>query len=450
MPHGSLRRLAPFAALVLIVVAGVVYLEVQSHAEGGALQASGTVSAVEVTVASELSGRVADVLVDEGDRVEAGQALFRLDGALLEAQRSRALAAQGLAEASLHTVEANLESVEAQYALALSAARRQALPSRLADWAGETPWQFSLPGWYFGQSEEIAAAEDELSAAEEAVAQAHADLEALVPAAQREALRAAEDRLAAAAATYQVARDVQARAAEARTTADLLEAADEQLEAARLELVEAQSEYDDLFDDAAASEMLQARADLALAQARLEAAADRLAGLQTGEDSLQVQAAAAQRSQASAAVEQARAAVAQAQAEVAALDVQIEKLVIYAPSAGVIITRSLEPGEVAVAGGAVMTIGQLDQLTITVYLPEDRYGEIHLGDGARVTVDSFPEIEFEAQVARIASQAEFTPRNVQTQEGRRTTVFAVELTLSDPLGRLKPGMPADVIFDDGN
>jgi len=92
----------------------------------------------------------------------------------------------------------------------------------------------------------------------------------------------------------------------------------------------------------------------------------------------------------------------------------------------------------------------LDQLTITVYLPEDRYGEIHLGDGARVTVDSFPEIEFEAQVARIASQAEFTPRNVQTQEGRRTTVFAVELTLSDPLGRLKPGMPADVIFDDGN
>ncbi len=83
-----------------------------------------------------------------------------------------------------------------------------------------------------------------------------------------------------------------------------------------------------------------------------------------------------------------------------------------------------------------------------MYIPEDRYGNVRLGQMARVSVDSFPGQEFNATVARIADQAEFTPRNVQTQEGRRTTVFALELIVDDPDGRLKPGMPADVTFDD--
>jgi HlyD family secretion protein len=61
-------------------------------------------------------------------------------------------------------------------------------------------------------------------------------------------------------------------------------------------------------------------------------------------------------------------------------------------------------------------------------------------------VDSFPGMQFNAQVTYIADQAEFTPRNVQTAEGRSATVFAIKLTVADPEGRLKPGMPADVIF----
>ncbi len=93
-----------------------------------------------------------------------------------------------------------------------------------------------------------------------------------------------------------------------------------------------------------------------------------------------------------------------------------------------------------------MTIGDLDQLKITVYVPEDRYGEIQLGDQAQVTVDSFPGEAFDAIVVRIADRAEFTPRNVQTEEDRRTTVYAVELMVETPGGKLKPGMPADVIF----
>jgi multidrug resistance efflux pump len=96
---------------------------------------------------------------------------------------------------------------------------------------------------------------------------------------------------------------------------------------------------------------------------------------------------------------------------------------------------------------AALTIGDLDELHITVYVPEDRYGEIQLGDKALVSVDSFPDETFDAVVVRIADRAEFTPRNVQTEEDRRTTVYAVELLVEAPLGKLKPGMPADVVFE---
>jgi HlyD family secretion protein len=97
-------------------------------------------------------------------------------------------------------------------------------------------------------------------------------------------------------------------------------------------------------------------------------------------------------------------------------------------------------------GAAALTMGDISQLTITVYVPEDRYGEIHLGQAASVSVDSFPNQTFSAQVTYIADQAEFTPRNVQTAEGRSSTVYAIKLTVTAPEGKLKPGMPADVTF----
>ena len=96
----------------------------------------------------------------------------------------------------------------------------------------------------------------------------------------------------------------------------------------------------------------------------------------------------------------------------------------------------------------MMTLARLDDLTITVYVSEGRYGAINLGQDAQMVVDSFPGETFNATVVRIADQAEFTPRNVQTEEGRRTTVFAVELSVENPNGKLKPGMPADVTLGD--
>jgi HlyD family secretion protein len=82
-----------------------------------------------------------------------------------------------------------------------------------------------------------------------------------------------------------------------------------------------------------------------------------------------------------------------------------------------------------------------------VFIPENKYGQINLGDQARLSSDSFPEQTFDAKVIRIADRAEYTPRNVQTQEERVTTVYAIELSVSNPEGKLKPGMPVDVLFE---
>jgi HlyD family secretion protein len=113
---------------------------------------------------------------------------------------------------------------------------------------------------------------------------------------------------------------------------------------------------------------------------------------------------------------------------------------------GVILTRNVESGEFVQPGAVALAMADLNNMTITVYVPEDRYGQITLGQQADVSVDSFPGEVFTAKVIHVADQAEFTPRNVQTVEGRSSTVYAIKLKVTDSDGKLKIGMPADVIF----
>lgn len=173
--------------------------------------------------------------------------------------------------------------------------------------------------------------------------------------------------------------------------------------------------------------------DLAMAEARIAAAEARLAAAQI-ETPTPEQLAVAQ------------AQIASAQAAITTLETQIAKTIITAPSDGIVIERLAEPGELALPNATLLVLADLEHLTLTVYAPEDRYGEVTLGQAVSVTVDSFPGETFTATVTHIADEAEFTPRNVQTAEGRKTTVFAVKLTVDDASGKLKPGMPADVVF----
>ena len=103
-------------------------------------------------------------------------------------------------------------------------------------------------------------------------------------------------------------------------------------------------------------------------------------------------------------------------------------------------------GETITPGAPLLLLGNPSQTTVTVYIAEPHLGRVHLGQHVAVTVDSFPYRVFEGQVSRIAEQAEFTPKNVSTKEGRRNTFFAVEIRVENPDLALKSGMPADVTF----
>jgi len=215
---------------------------------------------------------------------------------------------------------------------------------------------------------------------------------------------------------------------------------------AQNELDDAQQAYNDLLATSAAKEVLKVRAEVSVAQEHYYAALDFLRSLQTGDQSSAVTAAQGTVDQAQTAVEQAKRSVDQAQADLDVLDAQISKLTVKAPADGIVLTRVAEPGETINSGSPVLVMGNLADLTITVYIPEDRFGEIRIGETADVAFDSYAGKKFKATVVYISNQAEFTPRNIQTVDGRKTTVFAVKLKLNDPNNNLKPGMPGDVTF----
>jgi HlyD family secretion protein len=438
------------------------------------LEASGVVEAVEVLVAPEVGGRVTEVFVTEGEKVQKGDPLISIESDILDAQHDQAVsgleAAQanlktahsGLdaAEASLKLAQANLDLAQVRYDLELRAARVQELPLREDAWNEKTLSEFDLPAWYFDKSEEIAAAETEVDSAWDSLQIEKENLQDVLDSISNADLREAEVKLANAQAAFLVVDELKSRKVGQTASGEIRDYIQDLYDTAKANLESAQKNYDSLLSDLDEDDLLEARARVEVAQERYKIALDKLNELYTGEESLQVKAAEIAVRQAEAMVTQAEAAkasalsgvqlaeksVAQAESTVDLIEIQLDQLTVVAPTSGVVLIRNIEPGELAQAGITVITIGQLDKLSITVYVPEDQYGQIKLGDSAVVSVDSFPDELFNAVVTRIADQAEYTPRNVQTQEDRKTTVFAVELSVDDPGGKLKPGMPADVSF----
>jgi multidrug resistance efflux pump len=144
------------------------------------------------------------------------------------------------------------------------------------------------------------------------------------------------------------------------------------------------------------------------------------------------------------------AQVEQARAGLEALRRQRAMLTLTSPISGTVSELLMVPGEVAAQGAALMRIADLAALTLTVYVPETRLGDLQIGQPVEIHVDSFPDQTFAGEIIRIADQAEFTPRNVSTQEERVNLVFAVEVAVRNVEGGLRPGMPADATFKGGS
>ncbi len=140
-----------------------------------------------------------------------------------------------------------------------------------------------------------------------------------------------------------------------------------------------------------------------------------------------------------------RAAVQQAEAAVRQVEAALSNAVIRAPFDGVVTVRDREPGETVGAGAPVLTIMNLDDRWVRIYIREDRIGAVRFGQAADITADTYPGTRYGGEVAFIATEAEFTPRNVQTAEERVKLVYAVKVRITaDSTYDLKPGVPADV------
>ena len=138
--------------------------------------------------------------------------------------------------------------------------------------------------------------------------------------------------------------------------------------------------------------------------------------------------------------------VEQARAAVAIAEERLKDTTIYAPFSGVVLRKNVEAGETVSPGIPVFTIGDIENPWVKVYVKEDRLTQVKLGQKTRVAVDLYPDKKryYEGFVSYISSEAEFTPKSVQTAEERVKLVFAMKVKVKNEKWELKPGMPADV------
>jgi HlyD family secretion protein len=127
--------------------------------------------------------------------------------------------------------------------------------------------------------------------------------------------------------------------------------------------------------------------------------------------------------------------------------VNLNYTVLHAPSTGVITVRQAELGEVVAPGTPVVTIAELDHIWLRAYIAETDLGRIHWGQAATITTDTYPGKQYHGRISFIASDAEFTPKSVQTYQERVTLVYRIKIDIDNPNHDLKPGMPADAHLD---
>jgi multidrug resistance efflux pump len=472
----------------------------QTSSSEGDLLASGSIEAEEVTLAAELGGRIVETTASEGDRVTEGALLLQLDQSVLLAQREGAMATVDQAEAALAAAQAELDrALTGATKEEIAAAEAAVLAAEGAVAAAEAALTEAQIGAESARTMEqsessVALAEAQLAQAEGAVALAEADLARanaelarLRAGARPEEIAMYEAQLVQAEATYlqprtsydelvkhdvggvpeEMARYQMLAAQGARDAAqaqlDLaLAGVSSQEIAAALAMVDAagaQVAMAEAGRDAAEAALVQAqaapetsedlvgRADagVAAAQAQVKVAGGQLAQAQATLDRLLAGATEQEIAMLRAHVSQAEAAKATAEAALKAQDLELERTALIAPTDGVILERLVHEGELAVPGAVLFTLADLEQVTLTVYVPEAELGKVSLGQEVEVMVDAYDQV-FPGRVTHIASQAEFTPKNVQTQEERVHMVFAVKIILDNPDQALKPGMPADAVF----
>ncbi len=380
---------------VLIIVAAMAwFLLFEEENKSDTIMVSGNIEATDVQLGFKITGTLEDCFVAEGDTVSKGLLLARLEN--MDQKIAVRLAEANLARAK--SVLSELEAGSRPEEIVLSNAK--VLQAR----------QMVLELTRGSRVQEIESARSDLETARAAVksaqaqlTQAKADYDRFLTLYTESGVSQRDFKLYET--QYEVARN---RATEAETKVNIARQAlslrregprSEQIEKAKAALVQAQAEY-----------------ALVKAGPRKEK------------------------------IDQAMALVDEAEQRVNQARQQLSYTELWAPMAGVILSRSAEPGEYLNPSTPVVTLGDLAHPWLRAFINEKDLGRIKLKDKVVVTTDSFPDKQYQGILSFISSQAEFTPKSVQTFEERVKLMFRIKIELSNPQGELKPGMPADAVI----
>jgi membrane fusion protein YbhG len=376
---------------VLLVVAGVAAVYAfrgWGRGPDNRIVVSGNIELTEVNIAFKTAGRLIERQVDEGDRVKKGQIMARLDRDQLVAQRAREVAGLASAEAQLAQAETSVQWQRATLAADVEQKR--------ADLASNESKLLELRNG--SRPQEIQEAK------------------AAVDAAQSEWTRAQRD------------------------------------------WERAQTLYKN--DDISTEQNDQFRTRWQSADAALKQAKERESLVESGPRSEQIEAASGQAQRARGAVKMAeanglelkrreqelatrRAEIARSKANIALIDSQLSDTVAISPVDGVVLVKSADVGEVLAPGTTVVTVGDIDHPWLRGYVDEKDLGRVKLGAKAKITTDSYAGKAYGGRVSFIASEAEFTPKQIQTQQERVKLVYRIKIDMDNPQHELKSNMPAD-------
>lgn len=386
-----MKRILPIVLIAALAGAAIYYFRTRNTVPENEIHLSGNIEMTQVAVAFKYPGRVMSIEVEEGATVKKGQILARSDRESITRQKERDQAAVASAQSAYQQLTTAVawqkQSVERE--IELRTAELRAVQAQLSEaLAGSRP-------------QEVQQAEAAVSDAKTQNAQAKADWD------RAQKLFADED---ISRAQYD----------QFKTRFDSTSALVRQAEM-RLSIVREGPRKENI-------ELV--RAQVARAQAALKAAENNR--LEVKRRELEAQGRLSE--------------VDRAKAQVAVLDVQLNDATAEAPVDGVVLNKNADLGEVLNAGVPVITIGETARPWVRGYITEAQLGKVKLGDKVKVTTDSYPGKTYEGRVTFIASEAEFTPKQIQTQEERIKLVYRIKVELQNPNNELKLNMPVDAVI----
>ena len=387
-----MKRIVPILLLALAVAAGVwFYQRSRNAATDGEIRLSGNIEMTQVSVAFKQPGRIVALAVEEGAMVTKGQVVARIDRESVNQQRVRD-------QAGVASAQAQFDQVQTAVAWQKQAVEREMELRSAEVRAVEAQLKEVLTG---SRPQELQQSEAALSDARTQSLQAKIDWD------RAQKLFADED-------------ITRAQYDQFKTRFDSSAAVVRQAEM-RLSLVKEGPRKETI-------EMV--RAQLSRAQAALKSAENNRLEVRRREQEGQSR----------------QAEVDRAKAQVSVLDIQIGDTTASAPVDGVVLNRNVDLGEVINAGVPVMTIGDIRKPWLRAYITEKQLGRVKLGDKVTVTSDSYPGKTYIGRVSFISSEAEFTPKQIQTQEERIKLVYRIKVELENPNQELKLNMPVDAVI----